>query len=141
MQVVRRKLSGAADGTTAGSKTAFNHAMLDLFGSIIWYEERSPKMHQCESIIMVLCSQTWHGGPYTCIQAVFGYDTSNFLMALSRFVSTCIGVWPEEIDSDRGSQLVGAERELKEAWKKIDWKSLQRSSAQNDRINLGIWSC
>ena len=54
---------------------------------------------------------------------------------------TCIGVWPEKIDSDRGSQLVGAERELKEAWKKIDWKSSQRSSAQNDRINLGIWSC
>ena len=54
MQVVRRKLSGAADGTTAGSKTALNHAMLDLFGSIIWYEERSPKMHQCQSIIMVL---------------------------------------------------------------------------------------
>ena len=43
------------------------------------------------------------------IQAVFGYDTSNFLMALSRFASTCIGVWPEKIDSDRGSQLVGAE--------------------------------
>lgn len=75
------------------------------------------------------------------IQAVFGYDTSNFLMALSRFASTCICVRPEKIDSDPGSQLVGAERELKEAWKKIDWKSLQRSFAQNDWINLGIWSC
>ena len=32
-------------------------------------------------------------------------------MALSRFASTCIGVWPEKIDSDRGSQLVGAEIE------------------------------
>ena len=25
---------------------------------------------------------------------------------------TCIGVWPEKIDSDRGSQLVGAERDM-----------------------------
>ena len=50
-------------------------------------------------------------------------------MALNRFAS--IRGWPEKIYSDPGSQLVGAERELKEAWKKIDRKSLLRSSVQN----------
>ena len=49
------------------------------------------------------------------IEAVFGYNTSNFLMALSSFAS--IRRWSEKIYSDPGSQLVGAERELKEAWK------------------------
>ena len=60
------------------------------------------------------------------IEAVFGYDTSNFLM-----VQQICNYPPEKIYNDPGSQLVGAERELKEAWKKIDRKSLQRSSAQN----------
>ena len=63
------------------------------------------------------------------IKAVFRYDTSNFLMALSSFAG--IRGRQEKIYSDPGSQLVGVERELKEAWKKIDRKSLQRSSAQN----------
>ena len=63
------------------------------------------------------------------IEAVFGYDISNFLMALSRFASLC--GWPAKIYSDPGSQLVGAERELKEAWQRIDRESLQRDSAQN----------
>ena len=61
--------------------------MLDLFGSIIWYEERSPKMHQCQSIIMVFIMFTDLAWRAVHIQAVFGYDTSNFLMALSRFAS------------------------------------------------------
>ena len=63
------------------------------------------------------------------IETVFGYASSNFLMVLSRFAS--IRGWPNKIYSDPGSQLVGAERELKEAWKKIDRKSSQRSSAQD----------
>ena len=45
------------------------------------------------------------------IEAVFGYDTSNFLMVLSRFAS--LRGWPEMIYSDPGSQLVGAERSSK----------------------------
>jgi hypothetical protein len=38
-------------------------------------------------------------------------------MALSRFAS--IRGWSEFIYSDPGSQLIGAVRELKEAWQKI----------------------
>ena len=55
------------------------------------------------------------------------YDTSSFLMALSRFTS--LRGWPERIYSDQGSQLVEAERELKEAWEKIVTDNLQRNSA------------
>jgi hypothetical protein len=44
------------------------------------------------------------------IEAVFGYDTSSFLMALSRFAS--VRGWPERIYSDPGPQLMGAAKEL-----------------------------
>ena len=63
------------------------------------------------------------------IEAVFAYDTSSFLMALSRFAS--VPEWEEIIYSDHGSQLVGAERKLKEAWERIDQKSLHKNGIEN----------
>ena len=83
---------------------AFNHFMLDLFG---------PYMDRGE--VQKRTSGKAHGVMFTDlamravhIDAVFGYDTSNFLMALSRFAS--IHGWLEKIYSDPGSQLAGAER-------------------------------
>lgn len=67
------------------------------------------------------------------IEAAFGYDTSNFLLALSRFAS--LREWPENIYSDPGSQLVGAARELKEAWQRINRDSIQRNST----LNVTTW--
>jgi hypothetical protein len=63
------------------------------------------------------------------IEVVFGYDTESFLLALSRFVS--IRGWPEVVYSDPGSQLVGAEKELKEAWKSIVRQSLHKKGVEN----------
>ncbi len=63
------------------------------------------------------------------IEAVFGYDTESFLLPLSRFVS--VRGWPEVIYSDPGSQLVGAEKELKEAWKSIVRQSLHKKGVEN----------
>lgn len=104
---------------------AFNHVMLDLFGPfMVRGEVQNRTSGKAYGIMFTdLAMKAVH------IEAVFGYDTSNFLMALSSFAS--ISGWPEKIYSDPGSQLVGAERELKKAWKKIDRKSLQRSSAQD----------
>ena len=104
---------------------AFNHVMLDLFGPYVVRGEVQKRTSGKAYGVMFtdLTMRAVH------IEAVFGYDTSNFLMALSRFAS--IRGWPEKIYSDPGSQLVGAERELKEAWKKINQESLQRSSVQN----------
>ncbi len=50
-------------------------------------------------------------------------------MALSRFAS--IHGWPEYIYSDPGSQLIAAERELKEAWEKIDQSELHKNDIEN----------
>ena len=93
---------------------AFNHVMLDLFGP---YTVRG-EVQKCSSgkaygvMLTDLEMRPVH------IEVVFGYETSNFLMALSRFAS--LRGWPEMIYSDPGSQLVGAEKELKEAWQRID---------------------
>lgn len=83
---------------------AFNHVMLDLFG---------PYMDRGE--VQQRTSGKAYGVRFTDlamravhIEAVFGYDTSNFLMALSTFAS--IRGWLEKIYSDPGSQLAGAER-------------------------------
>ena len=51
------------------------------------------------------------------IEAIFGYDTSQVLMALTRFAS--IRGWPERIYSDPGSQLLGANRELVESARRL----------------------
>ena len=104
---------------------AFNHVMLDLFGPYtVRGEVQKRTSGKAYGVLFTdLAMRAVH------IEAVFGYDTSNFLMALSRFAS--LRGWPEKIYSDPGSQLVGAERELKEAWQRIDRESLQRDSAQN----------
>lgn len=103
----------------------FNHVMLDLFGPYtVRGEVQKRTSGKAYGVLFTdLTMRAVH------IEAVFGYDTSNFLMALSRFAS--LRGWPEKIYSDPGSQLVGAERELKEAWQRIDRESLQRDSAQN----------
>ena len=104
---------------------AFNHVMLDLFGPYTVRGEVQKRTSGKAYGVMFtdLAMRAVH------IEAVFGYDTSNFLMALSRFAS--LRGWPEKIYSDPGSQLVGAERELKEAWQRIDRELKRRDSAQN----------
>ena len=104
---------------------AFNHVMLDLFGPYtVGGEVQKRTSGKAYGVMFTnLAIRAVH------IEAAFGYDTSNFLMALSRFAS--LHGWPEMIYSDPGSQLVGAERELKEAWQRIDRESLQRDSVQN----------
>ena len=52
------------------------------------------------------------------IEIVSGYSTDDFLLGLSRFGH--LRGWPQTIQSDPGSQLVGADKVLVEAWKKLD---------------------
>ena len=88
----------------------FTYTMVDLFGPyVVRGEVQKRTSGKAYGVIFTdLVSRAVH------IEAVYGYDTSPFLLALSRFAS--IRGWPEFIYSDPGSQLIGAERELKEAW-------------------------
>ena len=103
----------------------FNFVMIDLFGPYAVRGEVQKRVSgKAYGVLFTdLTMRAVH------IEAVFGYDTSSFLMALSRFTS--LRGWPEKIYSDPGSQLVGAERELKQAWQKIDHKALNRNAVQN----------
>ena len=115
---------GLLQEATLKPAPAFNHLMLDLFGPYTVREVQKRTSGKAYGVMFTdLAMRAVH------IEAVFGYDTSNFLMAVSRFAS--LRGWPEMIYSDPGSQLVGAERELKEAWQRIDRESLQRDSVQN----------
>ena len=83
----------------------FNHSMVDLFGP---YQVRGEVQKRTtgkawEVIFTDLCSRAVH------IEAMFRYDTSNLLLALSRFAS--IRGWPSKIFSDPGSQFTAANKE------------------------------
>jgi len=112
---------------------AFHHVMLDLFGP---YTVRGEvQKYTSAKAYGVMFTNLAMRAVY--IEVVFGYDTSNFLMALSRFAS--LPGWPEMIYSNPGSQLVGAERELEEAWQRIDRVVTKRFCSE--WFHLGIWIC
>ena len=103
----------------------FNSCMLDLLGPFpVRGEVQKRTTGKCYFILMTdLASRAVH------IECTFGYDTTSFLIAFSRFVN--VRGWPANIYSDPGSQLVGAERELQEAWSQIDRDTLVKEGAQS----------
>jgi hypothetical protein len=98
--------------------------MLDMFGPYVVKEEVQKRVSG--KAYGVIFTDLVVGALH--IEAVYGYDTQSFLMALSRFA--CILGWPATIYSDPGSQLVGADRELKEAWNSIDRETLHKDGVQ-----------
>jgi hypothetical protein len=103
----------------------FTYTMVDLFGPYdVRGEVRKRTSGKAYGVIFAdMVSRAVH------VEAVYGYDTSSFLMALSRFCS--LRGWPQYIYSDPGSQLIGAERELREAWEKIDRRELNKKGVPN----------
>ena len=104
---------------------AFNQVMVDLFGpySVRGEVQKRTSGKAYGVIFTDMVMRAVH------IEAVLGYDTSSFLLALSRFAS--VRGWPAEIYSDPGSQLVGASKELEEAWRNIDRSDLQKKGVTN----------
>lgn len=103
----------------------FNHVMLDLFGP---YKVRGEVQKRISGkaygvIFTDLTMRAVH------IDVAFGYDTTSFLIAFSRFVS--IRGYPEKVYSDPGSQLIGADNELKRVWANMDTAAVIRTGADN----------
>lgn len=103
----------------------FNHVMLDLFGP---YKVRGEVQKRTSGkaygvIFTDLTMRAVH------IDVVFGYDTTSFLIAFSRFTS--IRGYPEKIFSDPGAQLIGADNELKNVWSNMDTAAMIRKGAEN----------
>ena len=102
----------------------FTYTMLDLFGPYtVRGEVQKRTIGKAYGVIFTdLVSRAVH------IEAAYGYDTPSFLLALSRFAS--IRGWPQIICSDPGSQLIGAEKELREAWQNLNQDELSKDGAQ-----------
>lgn len=102
----------------------FNSVMIDLFGPyIVRGEIHKRSSGKAYGVLFTdVCSRAVH------IEAVYGYDTDSFLMALKRF--TNIRGWPAKIFSDPGTQLIGAEKELHEMWKAMDKAVLVSAGAE-----------
>ena len=103
----------------------FNHCMIDLLGPFpVRGEVQKRTTGKCYFVLFTdMTSRAVH------IECVFGYDTSHFLLAFSSFVH--IRGWPTVIYSDPGSQLVGAERELQQAWNEMDNERLIKEGGQS----------
>ena len=85
----------------------FTFTMLDLFGPYMVRGEVQKRISgKVWGVLFAdMVSRAIH------IEATFGYDTDNFMLALRRFVS--IRGWPQKLYSDPGSQLVSAREDLK----------------------------
>ncbi|KAK6191002.1 hypothetical protein SNE40_002752 [Patella caerulea] len=103
----------------------FNTVMLDLSGPYLVRGEVQKRTSG--KAYGVIFTDLWMRAVQ--IEAMYSYGTDSFLLALSRFSS--IRGWPELIYSDPGTQLIGAENELKNAWVKINKDSCVRKSAEN----------
>ena len=111
----------------------FTYTMLDLFGPYaVRGEVQKRTTGKAYGLIFTdLASRAVH------IEAVYGYDTASFLLALSRFAS--IRGWPQFMYSDPGSQLIGAEKELNEAWKNMSHDELHKNGTKNGTKNGMTW--
>ncbi|XP_067937152.1 uncharacterized protein [Watersipora subatra] len=103
----------------------FSQIVLDLFGPFpVRGEVQKRTTGKAWGVIFTdLASRAVH------IEAVFGYDTSSFILALRRF--TNIRGWPSVIYSDPGSQLTHAEKELRMLWNSLDQKMIYKASADH----------
>ena len=103
----------------------FTYTMLDLFGPYaVRGEVQKRTSGKAYGVIFTdLVSRAVH------IEAVYGYDTPSFLLALSRFAS--VRGWPQFMYSDPGSQLIGAEKELRNAWQNMDEDERRKKGVQN----------
>ena len=103
----------------------FTYTMLDLFGPYaVRGEVQKRTSGKAYGVIFTdLVSRAVH------IEAVYGYDTPSFLLALSRFAS--VRGWAQFMYSDPGSQLIGAEIELRNAWQNMDEDELRKNGVQN----------
>ena len=99
----------------------FTHVTLDMFGPYVVKGEVQKRVSG--KAYGIIFTDLVVGAVH--IETVYGYNTQSFLMALSRFA------WPTTIYSDPGSQLVGTDRELKEAWNQIDREVLHKDGAWN----------
>ena len=103
----------------------FYHTSLDYFGPFAIRGEVQKRTRGKAYGVVFTCFTT----RAVYIDVSNDYSTDGFLQVLRRFA--CIRGWPKTFYSDRGTQLVGASRELKEAIEDLDEAEITRFNANH----------
>ena len=87
-----------------------------MFGPFVVYKRRS-EVKRYGALFTCMASRTIH------IEVTFNLDTESFILALRRLVARRENL--RLIYSDNGSNLIGAERELKKAYSEMNDDNIQ----------------
>ncbi|XP_060081073.1 uncharacterized protein LOC132560424 [Ylistrum balloti] len=123
--VTCRKLRGCSQGQKMAdlpadrlqSEPPFTFSGMDLFGPF-YIKEGRKELKRYSVLFTCMSSRAIH------LKTANSLDTSSFINALRRFLSIRGPV--RQLRSDRGTNFVGAERELKEVLLELDDQALQR---------------
>ena len=99
----------------------FHNTVLDFFGPF-WVKD-TVKRRVKRKVFGVLYSSSTEHSVYLDLSE--GYDTDSYLMVQRRFVS--LKGYPKRMRSDLGSQLVCADKEMKQIIKQLDWRKIGKS--------------
>ena len=99
---------------------AFYHTSLDLFGPFIIRDNIKKRARSKAYGIIFNCMAT----RVVYLDIVDGYGTQDFLVTFRRFVT--VRGYPASIRSDNGSQLVAANKELREMAKNLNWSDISQ---------------
>ncbi|XP_043208348.1 uncharacterized protein LOC122373955 isoform X1 [Amphibalanus amphitrite] len=102
---------------------AFYHTSLDLFGPFLIRDTVKKRTRTKAYGVIFTCMAT----RAVYLDIVDGYAAKDFLVTFRRFVT--IRGYPASIHSDMGSQLVAANKELRNMSENLDWSEICRSGA------------
>ena len=111
----------------------FTYTGVDMFGYFLIKEGRKELKRYC-ALFTCLSSRAVH------IEVTTSMDTDSFILALRRFMDRRGPV--RLMKSDNGGNFIGAENELKEAWKEMDHERISNFLTSNncDWIDQIEWS-
>ena len=102
---------------------AFYHTSLDLFGPFLIRDTVKKRTRTKAYGLIFSCMAT----RAVYLDLVEGYSTADFLITFRRFVT--IRGYPASIHSDNGSQLVAANKQLRNMSANLDWFEICQSGA------------
>ncbi|XP_022102055.1 uncharacterized protein LOC110985381 [Acanthaster planci] len=114
---VQQKMADLPSDRVTPHRPPFSFVGVDCFGPFLVKQGRNQiKRYGC--IFTCLASRAVH------IEVLHTLDTDSFINGMQRFV--CRRGQPIELRSDNGSNFIGAERELKEAWKGLSQEKVDK---------------
>ena len=107
----------------------FFNVMIDYFGPFTISGEVQKRVRgKCYGVLFTCLSVR-----AVYIDVACDYSTQGFMMVLRRFSS--IRGWPNVFYSDRGTQLVGASKELTDVISNLDWNKIKDSTRKDGKVS------